>query len=341
MPPRRRRGGPADRRDRALDLLLPGLPGAVAAPATAKGEDQVTEPVPLPEGFAVGHWSDAEGLTGCSVVIPPPGTRGGIWVQGGGPGTRESDTLSPLSRSKEATAVLFTGGSAFGLAAADGVARWLEQHELGYWTPFGLVPLVPSAVIYDLGTGDPAARPGPEEGYAACENAHGGMPERGALGVGTGATVAKVLGRERGSAGGFGYAAIRTGAGETVAAVVAVNAAGDVLAEDGSVLAGPRGDDGEMVRGAEALVAMERLPEFRVPEGNTTLACICTDATLSKRECGMVARAATAGIARAVDPTFTPVDGDVAFCLASGHADQPRPFSSLQIGVAAATATAA
>ena len=137
----------------------------------------MTEPVPLPDGFSVGHWSDPEGLTGCSVIIPPPGTRGGIWVQGGGPGTRESDTLSPLSRSKEASAVLLTGGSAFGLAAADGVARWLEQHEMGYWTPFGRVPLVPSAVIYDLGTGDPKARPGPEEGFAACELAHGGVPE--------------------------------------------------------------------------------------------------------------------------------------------------------------------
>src|SRR3954464_3211828 len=341
MPPRRRRGDPADRRDRALDLLLPDLPGAVAAPATAKGEDPVTDPAPPPEGFAAGDWSDAEGLTGCSVVIPPPGTRGGIWVQGGGPGTRESDTLSPLSRSKEATAVLLTGGSAFGLAAADGVARWLEEHEQGYWTPFGRVPLVPSAVIYDLGTGDPSARPGPDEGYAACEDAQGGVPERGAVGVGTGATVAKVLGRERGSAGGFGYAAIRTGAGETVAAVAAVNAAGDVLAEDGSLLVGPVGDDGEMVRGAEQLVALEYAPQYKAaPEGSTTLACICTDAALSKTECTVVARAATAGIARAVDPTFTPVDGDIVFCLASGEGGI-REYGSMQVGVAAATVVAA
>ena len=301
----------------------------------------MTDPIPLPEGFSVGHWSDPEGRTGCSVVIPPPATRGGISVQGGGPGTRETDTLNPLSRSEEASAVLLTGGSAFGLAAADGVVRWLEQHEMGYWTPAGLVPLVPSAVIYDLAAGDPKARPGPEEGYASCEHAHDGIPERGAVGVGTGATVAKTLGRERGSAGGFGYAAIRTGAGETVAAVAAVNAAGDVIAEDGSVLVGPRGDDGEMLRGADHLVAMEQAPEFKVPEGNTTLVCVCTDAPLTKRECGMVARSATAGIARAVDPTFTPVDGDVAFCLASGTAGESRPYISLQVGAAAATVTAA
>jgi L-aminopeptidase/D-esterase-like protein len=316
------------------------VPGTAPAAAQEAGEG-VTEPVPLPQGFSIGHWSDREGLTGCSVVIPPPATRGGVSVQGGGPGTRETDTLNPLSRSEEASAVLLTGGSAFGLAAADGVVRWLEQHELGYWTPAGLVPLVPSAVIYDLAAGDPKARPGPEEGYAACEHAHGGVPERGAVGVGTGATVAKTLGRERGSAGGFGYAAIRTGAGETVAAVAAVNAAGDVIAEDGSVLVGPRGDDGEMLRGAEHLVAMEQAPEFKAPEGNTTLVCVCTDAPLTKRECGMVARSATAGIARAVDPTFTPVDGDVAFCLASGTAGGSRPYISLQVGVAAATVTAA
>jgi L-aminopeptidase/D-esterase-like protein len=301
----------------------------------------MSDPIPLPDGFSIGHWSDPEGLTGCSVVIPPPGTRGGIWVQGGGPGTRETDTLNPLSRSEEASAVLLTGGSAFGLAAADGVVHWLEQHERGYWTPAGLVPLVPSAVIYDLAAGDPRARPGPEEGYAACEHAHGGVPERGAVGVGTGATVAKTLGRERGSAGGFGYAALRTGAEETVAAVAAVNAAGDVIAEDGSVLVGPRGEHGEMVRAAELLVELEQPPEFKAPEGNTTLVCVCTDAALTKRECGMVARAATAGIARAVDPTFTPVDGDVAFCLASGEAGEARPYISLQIGAAAATVTAA
>jgi len=300
----------------------------------------VSQPVPLPDGFLVGHWSDPEALTGCTVVIPPAGTRGGVWVQGGGPGTRETDTLNPLSRSEEASAILLTGGSAFGLAAADGVVRWLEEHELGYWTPAGRVPLVPTAVIYDLANGDPKVRPGPEQGYAACEDANGGVPERGGVGVGCGATVAKVLGRERGGAGGLGYAGMRTGAGETVAAVAAVNAAGDVLAEDGSVLVGPRGDDGEMLRGADAFVAMERAPDFKAPEGNTTLVCICTDAALSKRDCGMVARAATGGIARAVDPTFTPVDGDVAFVLASGTGEL-RPYGGMQVGVAAATVTAA
>jgi L-aminopeptidase/D-esterase-like protein len=297
--------------------------------------------LPLPDGFAVGHWSDPEGLTGCTVVIPPPDAKGGVWIQGGGPGTRETDTLGPLARSEHASAVLLTGGSAFGLAAADGVARWLEEHGRGYPTPAGLVPLVPSAVIYDLASGDPKARPGPDAGYAACEAAVAEVPERGSVGVGCGATVAKTLGRERASRGGVGYAALRTGAGETVAAIAAVNAAGDVIAEDGSLLAGPRGDDGEMKRGSELLVELAEVPELKVPEGNTTLVCVCTDAALTKPECSMVARAATAGIARAVDPTFTPVDGDVAFCLASGTVGEPRPFIAMQIGTAAATVTAA
>jgi L-aminopeptidase/D-esterase-like protein len=298
----------------------------------------VSEPLPLPEGFVVGHWSDPKGKTGCTVVIPPAGTTGGVWIQGGGPGTRETDTLSPLSRSEEASAVLLTGGSAFGLAAADGVARWLEEHERGYMTPAGRVPLVPSAVIYDIAAGDPKARPGPEEGYAACEAASGGVPERGGVGAGAGATVAKLLGRERAPAGGVGYAAARTGAGDLVAAIAVANGVGDVIDADGSVLAGATGEEPQ--RGSEALAAMEEMPELKVPEGNTTLVCVCTDAALDKRGCGMVARAATAGIARAVDPTFTPVDGDLAFCLASGSGEPP-PFAPIQLGAIAATLTAA
>jgi L-aminopeptidase/D-esterase-like protein len=274
------------------------------------------------------------------VVLPPPETRGGVCVHGGGPGTRETDVLGPLANAQEANAVLLTGGSAFGLAAADGVVRWLEEHERGYFTPYGRVPLVPAAVIYDLPSGSGDVRPGPDQGYAACQAAEGGVPERGAIGAGTGATVGKILGRERARPGGLGYAALVTGTGYTVAAVAAVNAAGDVIDADGSVLAGPRGEEGEELRGADAIAAMERPPEFRVPEGNSTPVCVCTDAALDKRGCSMVARAATAGLGRAVDPVFTPVDGDVVFCLASGQGE-PDQFAPFQIGAAAATVTAA
>jgi L-aminopeptidase/D-esterase-like protein len=300
----------------------------------------VSEPPPLPDGFAVGHWSDPGGGTGCTVVLPPPETRGGVCVHGGGSGTRETDVLRPLANAQEANAVLLTGGSAFGLAAADGVVRWLEEHERGYFTPYGRVPLVPAAVIYDLPSGTGDVRPGPDQGYAACEAAEGGVPERGVVGVGIGATVGKILGREGAQQGGVGYGALITGTGHTVAAVAAVNAAGDVIDADGTVLAGPRGEEGEELRGADAIARMEQPPEFRVPEGNSTPVCVCTDAALDKRGCSMVARAATAGLGRAVDPVFTPVDGDVVFCLASGRG-VPDQFAPFQIGAAAATVTAA
>jgi L-aminopeptidase/D-esterase-like protein len=297
----------------------------------------------LPDGFEVGHWSDPEGMTGCTVVLAPPGSRGGVCVQGGGPGTRETDSLGPLANAEHVTAVLLTGGSAYGLAAADGVVRWCEEHERGYETPAGLVPIVPGAVIYDLAGGDPKARPGPDEGYAAADAASGGEPEGGAVGAGTGAMVGKLLGHERGSPGGVGYASLATGAGETVGALAVVNAAGDVIAEDGSVLAGIKPEDGEAPRSAELMVQLREFGPAGEPEGppgNSTLVCVCTDAPLDKRECAIVARMAVAGMARAIDPVFTPVDGDVSFCVASGEGPS-RPFIAMQVGVAAATATAA
>ncbi len=300
----------------------------------------------LPDGFEVGHWSDPEAMTGCTVILAPPGSRGGVCVQGGGPGTRETDALDPGANSEQATAVLFAGGSAFGLAAADGVVRWCEQNERGYATPSGLVPIVPAAVIYDLASGRPDVRPGPEDGYAACEAA-GAELERGAVGAGTGAMVGKLMGRERGSRGGVGVASLETGTGAAVGVIVVVNAVGDVIGEDGGVLAGIQAaeGEGEAPRSAEAMLALGEMPTL-APKRNSTLACVCTDAALDKRECSIVARMAVAGMARAIDPVFTPFDGDVAFCLASGavqtggHSD-PRGFEIAQIGVAAASATAA
>src|ERR1700735_1360395 len=138
----------------------------------------MTEALPLPAGFRIGHWTDPDGRTGCTVVIPPPGARGGVDIRGGGTGTREIETLSLLANAEGPTAVLLTGGSAFGLAAADGVARWLEERGLGRPTPMGVVPLVPAAVVFDLVEGRPEIRPGPEQGYIACEQAVAGVPER-------------------------------------------------------------------------------------------------------------------------------------------------------------------
>jgi L-aminopeptidase/D-esterase-like protein len=307
----------------------------------------VNDPPALPEGFAVGHRTDRQAGTGCTVVIAPAGTRGAVEVRGGGTGTRELEALSPLANAEGPTAVLLTGGSAFGLAAADGVVRWLEQRDLGRPTPMGVIPLVPTAVVFDLAEGEPGTRPGPEEGYAACEAAAGGVPRRGRIGAGTGAAVGKVLGRQRATPGGVGYAATRLAGGETLAAIAVANASGDVVAEDGAVLGGPRGDRGELLRSAELIRDTPQLPDWALRPGqSTTLACVCTDAALDKRGCGIVARVASAGIARAVDPAFTPLDGDVVFCLASGPRPPAAPgpaasWSLTVLGTAAATLTAA
>jgi L-aminopeptidase/D-esterase-like protein len=303
----------------------------------------MSEEIAPPDGFLIGHHTDAEGATGCTVVIAPPGARGGVDVRGGGPGTRETDVIGPLTGTSQVTAVMLTGGSAFGLASADGAMRWLEERGRGYPTPGGLVPIVPAAVIYDLAEGDPRARPGPDAGYAACEVASPGVPERGRVGAGTGAAVGKILGRERATRTGVGYAAASSGRGETVAAIAVVNAFGDVIGADGAVLAGVRPEGGETQATAAALAAMGAPPDWTgMAERNTTLVCVMTDAPLDKSACTRVARMASAGVARAVDPVFSDVDGDVAFCVAAG--DPPVSgdrFAAVAIGTIAAHVTAA
>jgi L-aminopeptidase/D-esterase-like protein len=294
-----------------------------------------------PDGFAIGHWTDPGGVTGCTAVIAPPGSQAGVDVRGGGPGTRETDVIGPLAGTAEITAVMLSGGSAYGLATADGAMRWLEDRGRGYGTPGGLVPIVPAAVVYDLTEGDPQVRPGADEGRAACEAARPGVPERGRVGAGAGAAVGKVLGRERATHAGVGYAAARSGTGLTVAALAVVNAFGDVIGADGTVLAGPRGDDGESLSTAELIAGMEAPPDWTGwEERNTTLVCVMTDAALDKGACTRVARMASGGVARAVDPVFSDVDGDVAFCVASGGPARDR-FASISIGTLAATVTAA
>ncbi len=308
----------------------------------------MTEALPLPAGFRIGHWTDPDGRTGCTVVIPPPGSRGGVDIRGGGTGTREIETLSLLANADGPTAVLLTGGSAFGLAAADGVVRWLEERGFGRPTPMGVVPLVPAAVIYDLVQGAAGRRPGPDDGYAACDNATAAVPQRGPVGAGAGAAVGKLLGRERSTRGGVGYAATVLADGATVAALAVANAFGDVIAEDGSVLGGPHDDSGHRVRTTDLLPTMAGPPDLASASaraaGNTTLACVLTDVSLDKRSCAIVARMASAGIARAVDPVFTPVDGDVVFCVASGPEPPPPPglaatWALTLLGTVAATVT--
>lgn len=263
----------------------------------------------LPEGFACGHWTDPVGRTGCTVLLAPPGAVGSGEVRGGGPGTRESDLLSPWTSTAGPQAVVLTGGSAPGLAACDGVVAWLAGQGRGHPTPAGRVPLVCGAVVYDLFVGE-AVHPDAAAGRAACDAARREVV-RGAVGAGTGATVGKLMGPEHAAAGGVGAATARAG-DATLVAVAVANPIGDVLAADGTVLAGAP-------ERAVDLIAAGALPFIRAERANTTLVCLCTDAKLTKLEAFIVARAMHAGLARAVSPAATSFDGDMSFVLASGE----------------------
>jgi L-aminopeptidase/D-esterase-like protein len=286
----------------------------------------------LPAGFRVGHSTDLEGGTGCTVVLAPEGTVAAGDVRGGGPGTRESELLSPAANAPGVQAVCFAGGSAFGLAAADGVVQWLDERGIGYDTPAAKVPLVAGAIVYDLWRGQPGARPGPDAGRAACDAA-GTEVERGTVGAGTGAAVGKVFGPDGWTKGGVGLAtdAVR---GAQITALAVVNAVGEIVAEDGSVLAGAW-RDGAYVRTSDALREGAELPSGA--RTSTTLVCLMTDARLDKRETWLVARAASAGVGRAVHPSATAHDGDLVYALASGTVEA-HPFA---IGAIAADVTAA
>jgi L-aminopeptidase/D-esterase-like protein len=285
------------------------------------------------EGIRVGHFSDREALTGCTVVLAPKGVTASVDIRGGAPGTLETALLSPYVSVCELHAVLLTGGSALGLGAAAGVSTFLREKGAGYRTPFARVPLVSAAVIYDLGVGACQGFPKPDDAYRAAQDA-GEQVEEGSIGVGTGATVGKILGSKGMMKGGVGLASMTLEGGATISALTVVNALGDVLDEDGAILAGARGD-GAFIGGRETLLSMRGTPSFFALD-STTLSVVMTDACLDKLQCGIVARMSHDGLARAIDPVHTPVDGDCVFVLATGE----KTTSVLQAGVAAAEVVA-
>lgn len=282
-------------------------------------------------GVAVGHAHDAEALTGCTVIILPEGTVAGIDVRGGAPGTRETDLLSPMAMVPHIHAICLSGGSAYGLSAADGVMRWLDQQGRGFDVGVARVPIVPAAVIFDLALGQANRRPDAAMGYEACSNASFEPVVEGCVGVGMGAAVGKLGGMATAMKSGIGSAAITVaaaagaeqGAPVTIAALVVVNAWGDVY-RDGTrtIIAGARKPDGSFIDTAAQLSG--QLSESRYGSLNTTLAVIATDATLSKADCTKLAQMAQDGLARTIRPIHTPYDGDTVFAVATGANPAPH-----------------
>ena len=290
-------------------------------------------------GLTVGHFTHPARATGCTVVLCPDGAVAGVDVRGGAPGTRETDLLAPENLIERVHAVLLSGGSAFGLDAAGGVMRWLEERGHGYAVGNVRVPIVPAAVLFDLWHGDLSIRPDAAAGYAACEAATSAKPAQGNVGAGAGAVVGKLFGIERAMKGGIGSASIRI-SGVTVAALVAVNAIGDVIdPADGSVLAGARtgADSRHLLHSAAALLRGEVPPRLQAGMA-TTIGIVATDAQLDKAQCRKLAGMAHDGLARCINPVHTAHDGDTLFALATGGSGQAGNLTL--IGALAAEVTA-
>ena len=299
-------------------------------------------------GLEVGHFTDPVNVTGCSVVLCRDGAVGGVDVRGGSPGTRETDLLRPGYRVDRLHAVVLSGGSAFGLDAASGVVRYLEENGIGYPAGPALVPIVSSAILFDLGVGNSRVRPGPEEGYAACVAASTGPVAQGSVGAGAGATVAKARGLERSVKSGIGSASLTLRGGATVAALVAVNAIGGIFDHrTGRLLAGPRMSAGldaglEMEDPVEALFRLDGVEDAGGGSGvltNTTIGVVATDAALSREAVNYLAGLSHDGLALAIRPCHTLRDGDTMFAMATGRF--PGPVDPVVLGAAVVETTAA
>lgn len=287
-------------------------------------------------GFKVGHAQDMDALTGCTVILCPPNTVGGVDQRGGAPGTRETDLLHPMHLVNQVTAVLLTGGSAFGLDAAGGVMRYCEENKMGFDASYATVPIVPAAVLFDLGIGNPKVRPDAEMGYQACLNASEDSPAEGNVGAGTGATVGKILSPKMSTKSGIGTASVDLGGGGKVAAIVAVNAFGDVIdPESGEIIAGARGIKGY----ADTLKVMKsfvgrKVMGFSSGPDNTVIGVVATNVKLNKEQITRVAQMAHNGLARTIRPAFTMLDGDTVFALSAGEVEMDQNIVGAYAAVA-------
>ncbi|MGE5675657.1 MAG: P1 family peptidase [Mycobacterium leprae] len=285
-------------------------------------------------GILVGQAEKRQGLTGVTAILAPGGAVVGVAVEGSAPGTRETDLCRPGNLVRAAHAVLLCGGSAFGLAAVDGAMRYLEERQIGLPTGDAIVPIVPAAVLYDLGIGDPRCRPDSDLGYAACVAASAGPVVQGSVGAGLGCTVGKLRGMSGATKSGIGSASVLAG-GITVGAIVAVNAFGDVRdPQTGRILAGTRGENGSSYVDTTRLMLGGEEGQGLGAGQNTTIGVVAVGGSLTKEEANKVARMAHDGLARTISPIHTMYDGDTLFCLATGA----EPVDTTLAGTAAAVA---
>src|SRR5258708_7179214 len=302
-------------------------------------ENNSRESITDVQGIKVGHFTDQRRPTGCTVIIAEDGATGGVDVRGAAPGTRETDLLNPLNTVELVNAIVLSGGSAFGLDTATGVMKYLEEKHIGYNVGVAVVPIVPAAILFDLGVGDAKIRPDAESGYKACQAAAAQKPAEGNVGAGAGATVGKLFGMSRAMKGGIGTASIKID-GITVGAIVAVNAVGDISdPATGTLLAGARTQDGKSLLNARQAILRGELPQGLKSGTATTIGVVATDARLTKAQANKIAQMSHDGLARSINPVHTPSDGDTMFALATGKAG--RAANITLIGMLAAEMTAA
>jgi L-aminopeptidase/D-esterase-like protein len=268
-------------------------------------------------GIKVGQFTLSERPTGCTVILTEAGATAGVDVRGSAPGTRETDLLNPINTVQQVHAIVLAGGSAFGLDAASGVMRYLEEKNVGFDVRVARVPIVPAAILFDLGVGNAKIRPTADCGYRAAQAATTGPVEEGNVGAGAGATVGKFAGLERAMKAGIGTSAIVLPSGLVVAAIVAVNAVGDVVdPSSGRIIAGVRTEDGHSLADVRSMI---RSGVFDQPKGeDTTIGVVATNARLTKAQATKMAQMAHDGLARAISPAHTPSDGDTIFALSTG-----------------------
>ena len=318
-----------------------GLGAAGAAAGLAGSEaTEVNSTLTAVRGVRVGHWTHRSGSTGCTVVLAEGGAVAGVDVRGGAPGTRETGLLSPEMTVGSVHAVLLTGGSAYGLAAADGVMQHLERQGEGFPVGNSVVPIVPAAVLFDLGVGDPEVRPDARSGRLAAEAASGGPVEMGSVGAGAGATVGKMLGAGHAMRGGLGSSAVSLGDGLVVGALAAVNCLGDVVEPStGEIVAGARNENGDGFADSMKQLVAGGWRTIAEGSGNTTIGVIATNLLWTKSQATKVAQMAHDGLARAIRPAHMPFDGDTVFALGLGG-QQPDVRLLGLVGAAAASAMA-